>query len=152
MPRTPYIVAMHGTSRDEKLWPEDRWRELLERMTAAGFTVVVPWGSDRERERSLRIGTAIDSAVIPPQRLPISALASLLARAELVVGVDTGFTHLAAALGTPTLGLFTASDPARCGVGVVGGHARDLGGNGRVASVEDVLSACGARLRATPRC
>jgi heptosyltransferase-1 len=79
-------------------------------------------------------------------------MAGLLARAELAVGVDTGLTHLAAALGTPTIALFTVTDPAGAGVAIAGGHARDLGGNGDVPSLDDARRAAGALLRAAPRC
>ena len=41
---------------------------------------------------------------------------SLLAGAALTVGVDTGLTHLSAALGTPTVGIYCATDPASTGV------------------------------------
>jgi heptosyltransferase-1 len=82
----------------------------------------------------------------------LSALAALLSRAELAVGVDTGLTHLAAALGTPTIALFTETDPAGAGVAIVGSHARDLGGNGIVPTLADVQAAAGTLLRAAPRC
>ena len=49
---------------------------------------------------------------------------------EVVVGVDTGLTHLAAALGTPTVAVFTATDAALAGVARAGAHALDVGGNG----------------------
>ena len=74
------------------------------------------------------------------------------ANAALAIGVDTGFTHLAAALGTPTIALFTVTDPRRHGVESTGGHGRDLGDIGTIPSVDDVLRAAGERLRLSPRC
>jgi heptosyltransferase-1 len=147
----PYVVAVHATSRATKLWPEERWRALLKGFAQAGLAVLVPWGSDAERERSGRLASDVDGASVPP-RQPLAAMAGLLARAELAVGVDTGLTHLAAALGTPTIALFTVTDPAGAGVAVAGGHARDLGGNGEVPSLDDARQAAGALLRAAPRC
>ena len=74
---------------------------------------------------------AFANAHVPsPPRQSLPSLAALLARAELVAGVDTGLVHLAAALGTPTVSLFVATDPLRCGVGPAGPRARDLGGIG----------------------
>ena len=55
--------------------------------------------------------------------------------AEVVVGVDTGLTHLAAALGTPTVAIFTTTDATLAGVAAAGPHAVDIGGNGRVPSL-----------------
>jgi heptosyltransferase-1 len=64
--------------------------------------------------------------------------AALLGHASAVVGVDTGLTHLAVALGTPTVGLYVATRP-----GLTGLHgARDavnLGGPGKAPSVDEVV-------------
>jgi len=146
-----YVVAVHATSRAAKLWPEERWRALLQGIAQAGLAIVLPWGSGAERERSERLALGIEGARVLP-RQTLAALAGLLARAELVVGVDTGLTHLAAALGTPTVALFTVTDPAGAGVAIAGAHARDLGGNGQVPSLDDVRVAAGALMRAAPRC
>ena len=106
--------------------------------------MVLPWGSDAERARSERYAAGVANAQVPPPpRLTLPALASLLARAEIAIGVDTGLLHLAAALGTPTLSLFVATDPMRCGVGPAGAHARDLGGVGRVPTPAAVERAAG---------
>jgi heptosyltransferase-1 len=150
-PDRPVVVVLHATSREDKLWPEARWRTLIGGFADAGFATVLPWGSASERARSERLAAGIGHALVPP-RQSVSALAALLARAALAVGVDTGLTHLAAALGTPTVAIFTATDPAGAGVAVAGAHARDLGGNGVVPSAADVQTAAGALLRAGPRC
>jgi heptosyltransferase-1 len=147
----PYVVAVHATSRAAKLWPEDRWRALLAHFASAGLDLVLPWGNADERARSERLAEGLPCARVPA-RQPLRALAGLLARAELVVGVDTGLVHLAAALGTPTIALFTVTDPAGAGVAIAGAHARDLGGNGLVPLLDDVQRAAGALLRAALRC
>ena len=79
-----------------------------------------------------------------PERRKLPELATLLAGASLVVGVDTGLTHLAAALGAPTVALFTATDPKLAGVGADGAHARDLGGVGEAIAPEEVIVAANA--------
>ncbi len=136
-PAAPYVVAVHATSRAGKLWPEERWRTLLHGFAGDGLAVVLPWGADDERLRSERLAQAAGSAVVPP-RMALAPLAALLAGARLCVGVDTGLVHLAAALGTPTIALFTSTDPAGAGVAIAGPHARDLGGNGLVPLLDDV--------------
>lgn len=151
LPRGPFVVAVHATSRASKLWPEDRWRALLQGLAGAGLAILLPWGSDDERARSERLAAGIDGASVPP-RQSLRAWAGMLARAELVVGVDTGLVHLAAALQVPTIALFTATDPAGAGVAIAGPHARDLGGNGTLPSLDDVRAAAAALMRAAPRC
>jgi heptosyltransferase-1 len=120
-------------------------------LPCTGLAILLPWGSDDERARSERLGRGIDGASVPP-RQTLRALAGLLARAELVVGVDTGLVHLAAALQAPTIALFTSTDPAGAGVAIAGAHARDLGGKGDVPSLDAVRAAAAVLMRAAPRC
>ncbi len=153
VPDRPFAVFVHGTSRADKLWPDAHWRRLIETFVTTGLSVVLPWGSDAERERSERYAAGFaDAHVPPPPRPTLPALAGLLARAEIAIGVDTGIVHLAAALGTPTVSLFVATDPLRCGVGPAGAHARDLGGVGRVPPPSAVERAAGELMRRAPRC
>lgn len=151
LPGERYVVVLHATSRASKLWPEASWRALIEAFATAGLLTLLPWGSDDERARSERLAAGIGSTQVPP-RQSLRDLAALLACAELAVGVDTGLTHLAAALRTPTLALFTETDPAGAGVAVAGPHARDLGGCGVVPTLDEVRAAAGALLTAAPRC
>jgi heptosyltransferase-1 len=153
VPERPFVVFFHGTSRADKLWPDADWRRLVEAFAAAGLAVVLPWGSDDERTRSERYAARIDGAIVPPPpRLSLPSLAAMLATAELAVGVDTGLVHLAAALGTPTVALFVATDPRRCGVGLAGPSARDLGGIGVLPTLEDVRRTAGELMRRTAHC
>jgi len=64
--------------------------------------------------------------------------AALLARASAVIGVDTGLAHLAVALGTPTVGLYVATQPGL--TGLHGGRdAVNLGGPGKAPTVDEVV-------------
>ncbi|HEX6138003.1 MAG TPA: lipopolysaccharide heptosyltransferase I [Casimicrobiaceae bacterium] len=151
MPGRPYVVVLHATSRDDKLWPETHWRAVLDACARAGFAAILPWGSPQEQARSRRLAAGCADAIVPPW-LALPDVAALLASAELAIGVDTGFTHLAAALGTPTVAIFSVTERARHGVACAGAHARDVGDAGAAPTVEDVLAAAGERLRAGPRC
>ena len=146
IPERPFVVVLHATSRDDKLWPEERWRSVLKSWDQAGFAIVIPWGSADEKARSERLAHDIASAQVLP-RVEVQELAAIIHRAALAIGVDTGLTHLAAALGTPTVAIFTVTDPSLAGVACAGPHARDLGGLGSVPNVENVLAAAGTLLR-----
>ena len=143
---------LHATSRDDKLWPETHWRALIASFARAGFAIVLPWGDERERARSERLAASEPRASVPP-RQSLPALATLLARAELVVGVDTGLVHLAAALGTPTVSLFVATDPR-----LARRRARERAwraisaASASIPTVADVEAAAGELLRRAPRC
>ena len=152
VPHGPFVVFFHGTSRADKRWPDAHWRSLVEAFATAGHEVLLPWGSEEERAQSARYAAGVQGAIVPPARLSVRSLASLLARAELAIGVDTGLVHLAAALGTATVSLFVATDPRRCGVGVVGPATRDLGGIGIVPVPDEVRSVAGELLRRASAC
>ena len=151
LPHGPYVVCVHATSRESKLWPEPDWKALIATFGDAGLAVLLPWGSAEEQRRSERLAAAHPKALVPP-RLPLPEIATLLARAELAVGVDTGLVHLAAALGTSTLALFTVTDPAGAGVERASASAVDLGGRGRVPALDEVRAAANRLLRQAPRC
>jgi heptosyltransferase-1 len=150
-PESPYVVCLHATSRDDKLWPEEHWQVLLEHVASAGLAAVLPWGSAVEAARSERLAAGAPGISVPPRRT-LPELAALLARATLVVGVDTGLTHLAAALGAPTVALFTATDPKLAGVERASTLARDLGGVGTLPTPAQAIAAAGTLLCARPAC
>lgn len=151
MPTGPYALAFHASSRAEKQWPEAHWRALVTHFARAGFVTLLPWGNAEEKERSHRIADGSEGAVVPPQQ-SLPELATLARHAEIVVGVDTGLTHLAAALGTPTVAIFTATDPRLAGVSCAGSHARDVGDDGVVPALAKIVELCAQLLRQTPRC
>ncbi len=147
IPAQRYAVLLHGTSRDDKLWPEAHWRHVEQAVADAGLAIVLPWGSPAEEARSRRLAHRFAHAVVPPW-LALPDAAALLANAELAIGVDTGFTHLAAALGTPTIAIFSVTDAARHGVACAGPHAQDVGDRGAMPSADAVVAAARTRLRA----
>jgi heptosyltransferase-1 len=134
-----YAVLLHATSDRAKLWPEEHWIELGRALAREEMRAVLPWGSVVEQARSERLKQEIPGAVVPA-RMGVAQLASLIAGARAAVGVDTGLTHLAGALGVRTVGLYVATDPALTGLR---GCARavNLGGRAQVPRVEDVLQA-----------
>ncbi len=141
LPDAPYAVLLHATSRDDKLWDERNWIELGRRLHDAGLRAVLPWGSGKERARSERLAAAISDAICPP-RLDLNQAATLLGHARAVIGVDTGLSHLAAALDVPAVGIYTATDPGLTGL-YAGTRAINLGGKGLSPSVDAVLAALG---------
>ena len=151
VPERRYAVALSATSRADKRWPEAHWRALIGRLAQAGLAVVLPWGDADEHAASRRLAADAPTAIVP-SRLSMTDAAALIASAELAVGVDTGFTHLGAVLGTPTVAIFTATDVARHGVACTGAHARDTGDAGRVPEVDEVMLAAADVWKAAPRC
>jgi len=138
-PATPYVVLLQAASRADKRWPEERWIALGRALAGRGCAVVLPGGSPGERASAARLAAAIPGALAAPAMTLVEA-AALLANAERVVGVDTGLTHLALALGTPTVGIYCASNPALTGLHGEGQGA-NVGAAGSPPLVEEVAAA-----------
>jgi heptosyltransferase-1 len=139
LPATRYAVLLHATSADTKLWPEDHWAKLSKYLFLNNIISILPWGNAAECARSERLATTMSNAVVPPA-LGLEDMAALLAQAQVVVGVDTGLTHLAAALDLLTVGLYCATDPAATGIHACP-RAVNLGGIAKPPAVHDVISA-----------
>jgi len=136
-----YCVLLHATSRADKLWPESAWERLGSELARRGYALMLPWGDAPERARSERLARALPAAIVPPA-LGILDMAGLLAGARAVVGVDTGLTHLAAALGRSVVALYCGTRPGLTGVYAgPGTRVRNLGDAGAVPEVAEVLAA-----------
>lgn len=114
-PETPLVVLHPGTGQDGKRWGIEEYRrlgdELAERL---GARVGLCWGPGEEPlARAIAQGMRAAAVVAPPTSIP--EMVALLRRATLVVGGDTGPTHIAAALGVPALGLYGPTSARRNG-------------------------------------
>lgn len=138
LPKADYAVLVHATSAEDKLWAEQRWMELGARLGERGMRSVLTWGSNAERQRAERIAQGVAGAIVAPA-VSIADAAALLGGARVVIGVDTGFTHFAAALDASTIGIYCATDPAATGL-YGWQRAVNLGGIGRSPQVSEVVS------------
>ncbi|MCX7140142.1 MAG: lipopolysaccharide heptosyltransferase I [Proteobacteria bacterium] len=137
----PYCVLLHATSSTGKLWPESSWERLGHELERQGQAAILPWGNAAERARSERIARSLPQAMVPPAQ-GILGISSLLAGAKAVIGVDTGLSHLAAALGCPVVAIYCGTHPRLTGVVAgQGAPVRNLGDTGAVPEVSEVLSA-----------
>lgn len=138
LPAGGYAVLMPAASRPEKLWPEEHWGRVGQSLAAQGVKPVVLWGGAEEEVRARSVAALCDG-IVPPF-LSVKDAAGLLAGARVVVGLDTGFTHLAAALAVPAIGVYCDHDPAHAGV-TGSRFTASLGGKGTPPSCESVLDA-----------
>ncbi|MDP1680325.1 MAG: lipopolysaccharide heptosyltransferase I, partial [Burkholderiales bacterium] len=148
LPAGSYAVLLHATSRAEKLWPEPDWIALGNALHQRGIVTVLPWGGLAEYECAQRLAGAISSAIVAP-RLSLTEAALMLKQASLVIGVDTGLVHLATAVGTPTLGIYGGSDPAKNGL-YANTPIRNLGGPGNAPCSSEVIACADAMLNTLP--
>lgn len=115
----PYLVFLHATTRDNKHWPEQHWRQLIQLLEPNGLKIKLPWGAQHEYERSVRLAQNFNHVEVLP-KLPLSEIAGILAGARAVVSVDTGLSHLTAALDCPNITLYGPTDP-----GLIGGYGKN---------------------------
>ncbi|MDO5102231.1 MAG: lipopolysaccharide heptosyltransferase I [Lautropia sp.] len=156
LPESPMALLVTGASRDAKLWPESHWIDAAVHLQRAGLNLLWFWGSPAEEARARRLADAAVSAagdqatqsVVPPF-LSVRDAARVIRSARVVVGLDTGFTHLAGALGRPTVGIFADFDAVQCAVSG-DSFCASFGGVGQIPSTTEVIGAIDQALAADP--
>jgi len=141
-PHDRLVVLNPGAGRADKRWPVERFRSLAARLaTEAGAHVLVVWGPGEESAARAIAGPAGGRVVLAPPT-DVHRLIAVLRRASVVVAADTGPLHLAAALGTPCVGLYGPTRAERNGP-YGAGHRALEGRDGQVGAigVEDALRA-----------
>jgi ADP-heptose:LPS heptosyltransferase len=101
-----------GSNALARRWSAPRFKELAHRAAARGNQVVI-FGGPAERELTREV--AGDVAIDLGGQTTLALLAAGLASCHQVITNDSGPLHLAAAVGTPTISLWGAGDPARTG-------------------------------------
>lgn len=110
----PTLVFLHGTTWATKHYPEPYWRHLAHLAGSVGYEVRLPWGSQVEQQRAERLARGLDHVTLIPKS-NLRGLATELAQARAVIGVDTGLSHLAAALNVPSISLYGATQAGLTG-------------------------------------
>src|ERR1700733_11351489 len=111
LPSDRPVVALAPTANwAPKVWPAERFSELFQALRGGPLPGAVPaifaGPGAAEREMAAPLLHNLPDAIDLTGRLSVPEAAACLARAALFVGNDSGLMHLAAAAGTPTLGLF----------------------------------------------
>ena len=140
-PQGPYTVFLHAASRASKRWPDANWVALAHAASDAGLEVVLPGGTAGERAASQELAKRMPRAMAAPA-MGLGEAAALLAHSRCVAGVDTGLTHLAAAFGVPTVGIYVSTRPELTGLHA--SNAVNVGGAGSAPTLDEVLGAFNA--------
>lgn len=109
------VALVHGTSRADKLWPETQWVELGQQLVHEGFTVALPAAGAVERSRAARLAQAIGVGAQAWPEMPLDELAVRMASCAGCVGVDSGVSHIAVALGLPHVQIYNLPTAWRTG-------------------------------------
>lgn len=111
----PIVVIHAGTGGEVKLWRTEAWAQVADTLTTTEILPraarIVLTGSNSERAMLEEIGQGMKSQPVLMTNTTVGQLAALLARAQLVLGVDNGPLHMAVAQDTPSLRIFGPTDP-----------------------------------------
>jgi ADP-heptose:LPS heptosyltransferase len=110
----PDLTVVHpGAASAARRWPPERWTEVAGIEASSGRRVVVTGADDEVAlARGIAAGARLGEGAVAAGRTGLRSLASLVARAGLVISGDTGVAHLATAFGTPSVVLFGPTPPA----------------------------------------
>lgn len=133
-----YAVIMPSASREDKLWPENDWQSVFNYLSDNNLRIKLLAGHPLEVQRAndmIKGRKNIDVL----SSMGLTEVASFLAGAQVMIGLDSGLTHLSAALGRPTIGIYRASTPLRTPL-VGSGFTASLGERGHPPKVDLVLT------------
>ena len=109
-----FVFITPIASVTNKLWPEIFWQEVIHHLIQSGYDIVIPWWSQEEKERGLRLQNQHPKVhLLPP--LDLKQKTSVLAHATAAISLDTGLAHLAAALNIPNVCLYGPGNFKSCG-------------------------------------
>ncbi len=107
-----YAVLCPFTTRPQKHWFDERWVGLGEALHERTGLVPIILGGPGDIEHANRLSQASDGVIRNlAGALSLRASVAVIQRARLLVGVDTGLTHIATAAGIPTVALFGSTRP-----------------------------------------
>jgi len=136
-----YVLFFHATSAFGKCWPIENWIELGINLAERGYTIVLPWGNQAEKERSETISFGIPDSIVPVA-FNLKEAFSVILHSELVVGVDTGLTHLAAALKHRTVEIYVSTFKWKF-EGYWHPNVQNIGDKGQSPTVLEILNVIG---------
>ncbi|GHS94427.1 glycosyl transferase [Synergistales bacterium] len=106
------LFAVIGASNPQKFWPVRHWIEFLSPLATEGWGIVLNGHGEKEARTAHEIENALQSPAVLNLvgQTPFPLMAAVVHSCAVAVGNDTGPLHLAALVGTPTLGFFGVTD------------------------------------------
>jgi heptosyltransferase I len=143
----PTLVLVHGTSRDDKLWPEADWIELGRRAIGEGWRIALPHAGTVELDRARRIAAALGAPAQVWPAMSLDALVDCLGASQGVIGVDSGLSHIAVALDLPHVQIYNWPTAWRTGPLAEHGHRHQVSVHAQPAPSVDAVWAAWSQVR-----
>ncbi|MER2533666.1 MAG: lipopolysaccharide heptosyltransferase I [Rhizobiaceae bacterium] len=110
----PTAFLLHGTSRADKKWATADWIETARLLSAKGVRPATTFSNADEEAVARAIAAAVPETLVI-RKSPLDRIAAILGHCAMVIGADTGLTHLASAFGLPTVAIFLSTEPGLTG-------------------------------------
>lgn len=114
LPSEHAAFLIHGTSRADKKLPVADWIAVARLLVERGMLPVTTFSNTEEQSAAEAIAAAVPETLVV-KKSPLGEIAALISRCGLVIGADTGLTHLASAFGLPTVAVFLTTEPGLTG-------------------------------------
>ena len=108
------VALVHGSSRADKAWPLAHWQALGQTLQAQGFQLALPHANEDELHTAQAVASACPNTVVWPL-CDLAELTQRLAACAGVIGVDSGLSHIAVALGLPHVQIYNVDTAWRTG-------------------------------------
>ena len=118
-----YGLIFPGTTWLTKHWPLKHWRTFLQ-TSKHQIPLFIGWGTESEQKNAMEMSDQGQLATVFDFRLDFEEMASWIAHSDWVIGVDTGFVHLANAMQIPVIAIFGPTSPQH--TGVTGDKSRNI--------------------------
>ena len=131
-----YVIFVHNASWDTKLWPTQNWEQLIDKVIAEGYSVLLPCGNDEEHARAQHLANRSPQAIALP-KTSLNEMATIMCAAQAAVCCDTGLAHMAAVASTPAITLYAVTDTVL--IGTMGENQQHISaGNNKTASMAGI--------------
>lgn len=120
----PFALINPSAGWPSKLWPCDRFANVARHLHRYGMPSIILWAGNEERQRAEKVVAASSSQSILAPATSLQELIVLCRKASIFVSSDTGPLHIAAAVGTPCVGLYGPMPASRNGP--YGEHCRAI--------------------------
>lgn len=106
----PYLIFFHSTTKSQKHWPESYWYIIIQYAINAGYHIKLPFWTINEKLRVKRLYNHYNQIIVL-QKLTLHQIAIQIIKSTGIISVDTGLSHLAAALDCFNLTLYGPTNP-----------------------------------------
>lgn len=107
-----FLAVNPGTGDGLREWPAERYAEVVRRVWRNyRIPALILWGTHREQTTAKRIAEAVGEGCCAAPPTSLATLMAILRRAMFLISHDTGPLHMAAAVGTPCVGIYGPTRP-----------------------------------------